>query len=157
MVAALFGVGALVVQNAPPGVGCQGALGTGLHQQGTAKAQAGQSPATSPSRPSPTRCPPSAKPARCRPAATFTPDNGNGHGDDCRPDAVGRRHPYTIDLQAANTTTQPNTTDQTLTLTVTSKLPLIRHVFVIMLENNDYSATFGNPSADPYLATTLPV
>ena len=25
-----------------------------------------------------------------------------------------------------------------------------------MLENNGYSATFGNPSADPYLATTLP-
>ena len=25
-----------------------------------------------------------------------------------------------------------------------------------MLENDDYSATFGNPSADPYLATTLP-
>ncbi len=37
-----------------------------------------------------------------------------------------------------------------------ASLPPIRHVFVIMLENNDYSATFGNPSADPYLATTLP-
>ncbi len=35
-------------------------------------------------------------------------------------------------------------------------LPPIHHVFVIMLENLDYSATFGNPSADPYLATTLP-
>jgi phosphatidylinositol-3-phosphatase len=38
----------------------------------------------------------------------------------------------------------------------TSALPAIRHVFVIMLENNDYSATFGSPSRDPYLATTLP-
>jgi phosphatidylinositol-3-phosphatase len=35
-------------------------------------------------------------------------------------------------------------------------LPLIRHVFVIMLENQDYSATFGSPTSDPYLATTLP-
>jgi hypothetical protein len=34
--------------------------------------------------------------------------------------------------------------------------PKIRHVFVIMLENQGYSATFGNPSADPYLAQTLP-
>jgi phosphatidylinositol-3-phosphatase len=36
------------------------------------------------------------------------------------------------------------------------KLPAIRHVFVIMLENNDYSATFGSPTKDPYLARTLP-
>jgi len=36
------------------------------------------------------------------------------------------------------------------------KLPAIRHVFVIMLENNGYSATFGSPTKDPYLATTLP-
>jgi hypothetical protein len=35
-------------------------------------------------------------------------------------------------------------------------LPAIRHVFVIMLENQGYPATFGNPAADPYLATTLP-
>jgi hypothetical protein len=34
-------------------------------------------------------------------------------------------------------------------------LPPVRHVFVIMLENEDYSATFGNPSAFPYLAGTL--
>jgi hypothetical protein len=31
----------------------------------------------------------------------------------------------------------------------------IRHVFVIVLENEGYAATFGNPSADPYLAQTL--
>ena len=36
------------------------------------------------------------------------------------------------------------------------KLPAIRHVFVIMLENNGYSATFGSPTKDPYLAKTLP-
>jgi hypothetical protein len=34
--------------------------------------------------------------------------------------------------------------------------PPIHHVFVIVLENQGYSATFGNPSADPYLARTLP-
>ncbi len=33
-------------------------------------------------------------------------------------------------------------------------LPAIRHVFVIMLENEDYASTFG--SSDPYLGTTLP-
>ena len=33
--------------------------------------------------------------------------------------------------------------------------PRVGHVFVIVLENKGYSATFGNPSADPYLARTL--
>jgi hypothetical protein len=37
-----------------------------------------------------------------------------------------------------------------------SGLPGIHHVFVIVLENEGYAATFGNPAADPYLATTLP-
>ena len=37
-----------------------------------------------------------------------------------------------------------------------SGLPAIRHVFVIMLENNGYAATFGSPTKDPYLAKTLP-
>jgi phosphatidylinositol-3-phosphatase len=36
------------------------------------------------------------------------------------------------------------------------KPPKVRHVFVIMLENEDYATTFGEPSADPYLAQTLP-
>ncbi|HTZ65284.1 MAG TPA: alkaline phosphatase family protein [Solirubrobacteraceae bacterium] len=36
------------------------------------------------------------------------------------------------------------------------KLPRVRHIFVIMLENEDYASTFGEPSADPYLAQTLP-
>jgi len=60
---------------------------------------------------------------------------------------------YTIGLQAANGL---GTAGQTLTLAVTSKLPLIRHVFVIMLENQGYASTFGSPASDPYLATTLP-
>ena len=36
------------------------------------------------------------------------------------------------------------------------KPPRVKHVWVIVLENQGYSATFGNPAADPYLAQTLP-
>src|SRR5262249_45291275 len=36
------------------------------------------------------------------------------------------------------------------------KPPSIGHVFVIVLENQSYESTFGDPSADPYLARTLP-
>jgi phosphatidylinositol-3-phosphatase len=36
------------------------------------------------------------------------------------------------------------------------QLPPVRHVFVIMLENENYASTFGDPAADPYLASTLP-
>jgi hypothetical protein len=35
-------------------------------------------------------------------------------------------------------------------------LPPIRHVFVLLLENQSYEATFGELSAAPYLARTLP-
>ncbi|HLI61533.1 MAG TPA: alkaline phosphatase family protein [Solirubrobacteraceae bacterium] len=35
------------------------------------------------------------------------------------------------------------------------QLPPIRHVWVIMLENDSYASTFGEPRADPYLARTL--
>jgi phosphatidylinositol-3-phosphatase len=35
-------------------------------------------------------------------------------------------------------------------------LPPIRHVFVIVLENEGYDDTFCDPSSDPYLAGTLP-
>jgi hypothetical protein len=38
----------------------------------------------------------------------------------------------------------------------TSSMPPIRHVFVIVLENESSASTFGNPKADPYLASTLP-
>jgi phosphatidylinositol-3-phosphatase len=34
--------------------------------------------------------------------------------------------------------------------------PLIKHVWVIELENEGFNQSFGDPSADPYLATTLP-
>jgi hypothetical protein len=36
------------------------------------------------------------------------------------------------------------------------KPPKIHHIFVIVLENEDYASTFGEPAADPYLAQTLP-
>jgi len=36
------------------------------------------------------------------------------------------------------------------------KLPKVKHVFVIVLENESYESTFGDPAADPYLAQTLP-
>jgi hypothetical protein len=36
------------------------------------------------------------------------------------------------------------------------KLPKIKHVWVIVLENESWESTFGDPSADPYLAQTLP-
>lgn len=36
------------------------------------------------------------------------------------------------------------------------KAPRVRHVWVIVLENQSYASTFGEPAADPYLAQTLP-
>jgi hypothetical protein len=35
------------------------------------------------------------------------------------------------------------------------KLPPVKHVWIIVLENEDYANTFGAPAADPYLAQTL--
>jgi hypothetical protein len=35
-------------------------------------------------------------------------------------------------------------------------LPAIKHVWDIVLENEDYATTFGSPASDPYLAQTLP-
>jgi hypothetical protein len=40
--------------------------------------------------------------------------------------------------------------------TAANSLPAVRHVFVIVLENSGYTANFGNPTTDPYLAQTLP-
>jgi hypothetical protein len=36
------------------------------------------------------------------------------------------------------------------------KQPAVRHVWVIVLENESYATTFGSPADDPYLAQTLP-
>lgn len=77
-------------------------------------------------------------------------DQGNGTATLSGTEAHGAV--FTIGLQATNSVA---TTDQTLTLKVEG-LPEVRHVFVITLENEGYDATFGDPSVDPYLATTLP-
>ena len=84
------------------------------------------------------------------PGASFQ-DNGNGTGTVTDPTPLGGTYSFTIDA-----TNSVATTPQNFTLAVTSRLPLIRHVFVIMLENDGYASTFGSPSVDPYLATTLP-
>jgi hypothetical protein len=41
------------------------------------------------------------------------------------------------------------------TSTATSTLPPVRHVFIIVLENESESVSFGSSTADPYLASTL--
>jgi hypothetical protein len=41
-------------------------------------------------------------------------------------------------------------------VSATRQSPTIGHVFVIVLENQSYPGTFGDPSADRYLAKTLP-
>jgi len=55
---------------------------------------------------------------------------------------------------SSTTTSAPSTT--TTAATTASGLPPIRHVFIIVLENQGYANTFGNPANDPYLAGTLP-
>jgi hypothetical protein len=56
-------------------------------------------------------------------------------------------------MAAPTSTTVPPVTAATL---APDGLPPIRHVFVIVLENEGYATTFGDPADDPYLATTLP-
>jgi phosphatidylinositol-3-phosphatase len=80
---------------------------------------------------------------------TFTP---GANGTATLSGTVPFKESVPISLQAANS---QGTVTQTLTLAATG-LPGIRHVFVIMLENEGYNDTFGSPSSDPYLATTLP-
>jgi hypothetical protein len=56
----------------------------------------------------------------------------------------------------ATTATTPATGKaQPPAVSTSTGLPPIRHVFVIVLENEGYADTFGNPASDPYLATTL--
>jgi hypothetical protein len=148
--AALFGVGALVVQFTPSVSGAKSPSAPKFSSKATAKAKQGKALHFTIK----TKADPVASvtyTGTLPPGVTFTPDDANGTATLTDPTPLAGT--YTIDLQATNSV---STIDQTLTLTVTSKLPLVRHVFVIMLENNDYAATFGNPSADPYLATTLP-
>jgi phospholipase C len=64
--------------------------------------------------------------------------------------------------RSAATTSSPSFSTTTSAPTTTTSRPRpsfslsdIRHVFVIVLENESYSATFGATSDDPYLASTL--
>jgi len=53
------------------------------------------------------------------------------------------------------TTTAPAPTTTTGSPAQLAGLPPVRHVFIIMLENEGYADTFADPTTDPYLATTL--
>ena len=61
--------------------------------------------------------------------------------------SAGSTSPATTAAPASSASTVPH---------AAAGLPPVKHVFVIMLENEGYAETFGDPSADPYLATTLP-
>ena len=54
---------------------------------------------------------------------------------------------------ASSTSPSPATTTPAL---AADGLPPIRHVFIIVFENEGYATTFGDPTDDPYLASTLP-
>ena len=55
---------------------------------------------------------------------------------------------------SASTSRSASTTSSTTT--AAGGLPPIRHVFVIVLENQGFDSTFGSPTSDPYLARSLP-
>jgi phospholipase C len=61
---------------------------------------------------------------------------------------------------AGSTTTGPRSSSTSTTSAASaasaSGLPPVRHVFIIILENEGYDVTFGSPASDPYLASTLP-
>ncbi len=67
------------------------------------------------------------------------------------------------DTNPASTTTAGNTSSNTTSTTTPTVVPFntaepmknVGHVFVIVLENKDYAATFGANSAAPYLAKDL--
>jgi hypothetical protein len=151
----LMGVGALVIQYAPPASATKALSAPVFSNKSTVDAKQGKAlDFTVKTKANPVAS--ISESGTLPPGATFT-DNGNGTATLSDPTPLAAAAAYTLDLVATNVTNgQQNTTDQTLTLDITSKLPLIRHVFDIVLENNDYSATFGTPSNDPYLAQTLP-
>lgn len=57
---------------------------------------------------------------------------------------------------SSGSNSSPTTTARPSATVGTTGLPAIHHVFVIVLENEGYDVTFGHPSEDPYLASTLP-
>jgi hypothetical protein len=83
------------------------------------------------------------------PGVTFQADDATGTATLTDPTPLGGS--YAITLQASNS---QGVTTLDATLAVQSKLPLIRHVFVIMMENEGFGDTFGG--ANTYLSKTLP-
>jgi hypothetical protein len=61
----------------------------------------------------------------------------------------------TASTSTTSTTVKATTSTTTPSVSGTG-LPAIKHVFVIVLENEGYATTFASPANDPYLATTLP-
>ena len=57
---------------------------------------------------------------------------------------------------STRTTVAPDRSTTTTASPGVDGLAAVRHVFVIVLENEGYATTFGSPSNDPYLAGTLP-
>jgi hypothetical protein len=57
---------------------------------------------------------------------------------------------------ASRSTTSTSGSSATTAAPNPTGLPPIRHVFVLVLENEGFASTFGDPSSYPYLATTLP-
>jgi hypothetical protein len=57
---------------------------------------------------------------------------------------------------SSSTSSSSSSSRSTATTAAAAGLPDIRHVFVLVLENQGYASTFGDPTADPYLASTLP-
>ena len=151
VVASVVGLAALLLQLVPSASGAKSLAAPSFSSKDTAKAKQGKPlKFTIKTRGNPAATV-SVTSASLPPGVTFVA-GAKGTATLTDPTPLGGE--YTIDLEASNGVGSPAT--QTLTLDVTSKLPLVRHVFVIMMENEDYSATFGTPSADPYLATTLP-
>jgi hypothetical protein len=72
------------------------------------------------------------------------------------PRRLTRRLPRPVMVAAAAAAAAASVVSVSTAATSSSTLPPIRHVFVLVLENETSTSTFGNPSADPYLAKTLP-
>ncbi len=70
--------------------------------------------------------------------------------------SASSRSSSTSTSAAAPTIAAAVTTAAPATATTAAAQPKVGHVFVVMLENESSSATFGAPANDPYLATTLP-
>ena len=98
-------------------------------------------------------------PASAPPTSTVSASSGSGSGGGgggSAPASTAASAPATTQTQqtvtvSASTTSTSSTTGSGGLL----NLPPIKHVFVIMLDGQGYTQSFGAPSSDPYLAKTL--